>query len=85
MLSILYVLESSAADQNPEIFRWASVYKEFCRHYTGDQKQLKVLNNNITQTKCYGKHCLSISCYLVYAILLFTLFKFEIFEDRLSL
>ena len=48
------------------------------------QKQFKDLKNNITQTKCYGKHCLSICCYLVCAILLFTLFKFERFEDRLS-
>ena len=49
------------------------------------QKQLKGLNNNITQTKCYGKHGLGICCYLVCAILIFTLFKFERFEDCLSL
>ena len=30
-------------------------------------------------------HCLSLFCYLVCVILLFTLFKFERFEDRLSL
>ena len=38
-------------------------------------KRLKGLNNNITQTKCYCKHCLR-KCYLVCVILLFTLFKF---------
>ena len=48
------------------------------------QKRLKGLNNNTAQTKCYGKHCLSI-CYLVCEILLFTLFKFERFEESLSL
>ena len=48
------------------------------------QKRLTGFINNTTQTKCYGMHCLSIRCYLVYAILLFTLFKFERFEDRLS-
>ena len=49
------------------------------------QRQLKSLINNIAKTKCYGKHCLSLCCYLVCAILLFTLLKFESFEDRLSL
>ena len=49
------------------------------------QKPLKGLNNNTTQTKCYGKYCLCICCYLVCAILYFTLFKFERFEGRLSL
>ena len=29
------------------------------------------LNNNIKQTKCQGRHYLSICCYLVCAILLF--------------
>ena len=45
------------------------------------------LINNITQTKCYDTHSLSICCYLVCVILLFTLpvFKLERFEDRLSL
>ena len=49
------------------------------------QKQLKGLNSIITQPKCYGKHCLSICCYLVCAILIFRLFEFERFEDCLSL
>ena len=49
------------------------------------QKWLKGLNNSITQTKCYGKHCLSMCCYLVCALLLFPLLKFESFEDCLSL
>ena len=33
----------------------------------------------------HGKHCLCLFCFLVSAILLFTLFKFENFEDRLPL
>ena len=49
------------------------------------QKRLKGFNNNITPTKCHGKHCLSIFCLLACAIFLFTLLKFESFEDRLSL
>ena len=49
------------------------------------QKLLKGLNNKVTQTKCHGRHCLSICCNLVCAIMLFTLLKFENFEDRLSL
>ena len=48
------------------------------------QKRLTGLINNTKQTKCYSMHCLSIRCYLVCAILLFTLFKFERFEDHLS-
>ena len=48
-------------------------------------KRLKGLNNNVRQIKCHGKDCLSLFCYLVCVILPFTLFKFENFEDRLSL
>ena len=46
---------------------------------------LKGLNNNIPQTKCYDEHCLSIWCCLICVIILFTVLKFESFEDRLSL
>ena len=49
------------------------------------QKWIKGLNSNITLTKCHGKYCLSIFCYLVCAVLLFKLLSFESFEDRLSL
>ena len=49
------------------------------------QKWLKGFNNNVTQTKCYGKHRLGICYYLSCEILLLTLLKFESFEDRLSL
>ena len=49
------------------------------------QKQLKGLDYNITQTKCYGKHYLSMCYYLFSGILLFTLLKFESFEECLSL
>ena len=49
------------------------------------QNLLKGLNNNETQTKCHSRHCLSICCYLVCAIFLFTLLKLESYEDRLSL
>ena len=48
------------------------------------QKRLNGFNNNITQTKCYGKHCLWVCYYLICGILYFTLFKFERFEGRLS-
>ena len=49
------------------------------------QNLLKGLNNNVTQTKCHSRHCVSICCYLVCAIFLFTLLKLESYEDRLSL
>ena len=48
-------------------------------------KTVKWFNNNITQTKSNDKHCLSIFCNLVCGILLFTLLRYERFEDHLSL
>ena len=48
------------------------------------QKWLKGFNNNVTQTKCYGKYCLCVCSYLIFVILYFTLFKFERFEGCLS-
>ena len=47
-------------------------------------KTAKRFKQQYNTNQNHGKHCFSLFCCLVSALFIFTLFKFENFEDRLS-